>query len=237
MVVAERSSRTFSRQPPGETGLSALKKTTSAMLDGLIKLRPFAYHICSALNFSAIKRMRTLRSTADLLSGTPHEAMLSVRRTSCITVELVSGPVEVRDNLPLRPGSLDLEPDCSLEDFLRLLNQRVYFWPGGEHGPCKPGPEHFQRYRGQGAVHILRAPLSSLVSANPDREMEVTFCNAGAARHQGGKPVKRGPSTFRPVSLATGRASTVKELCFVGHAVLPNETKWSTSLAGPWHSL
>lgn len=207
------------------------------MLQRLMSLRPFAYHTCSALNFQSIRRTRSLKSAADLLAGTGYSSLLTVRRKSSVVVELSSGPVEVRDNLPLRIGSLALEEGCSLEQFLLLLNRRVYLWPGNNHGPCRPGPEHFQHYQGSGAVHILRVPLASLLSANPGRELEVTFCNSGTARHHGGQPVQRGPNTFVAASLASGRPSEVKELCFVGSLALPPDTEWSTVLAGPWQPL
>jgi hypothetical protein len=207
------------------------------MLQRLIELRPLAYHTCSALNFESIRRLRALKSADELLRGTPHEALLNVRRESSTVVTLNSGPIEVRDNLPLRPGSLALEAGCSLARFLLLLNQRVYFWPGNSLGPRNPGLAHFEHYKGEGVVHILRAPLTALVQANPDRELEVTFCNSGSARHHGGRPVIRGPSTFQPVTQACGPASQVKELCFVGSASLPQSTEWSASLAGPWQAL
>lgn len=207
------------------------------MLQRLIELRPFAYHTCSALNFESIKRVRMLKSPAELLLGTPHAALLMVRRKSSSVIALDSGPIEVRDNRPLRIGSLQLEADCSLEQFLLLLNQRVYLWPGNSFGPSKSGRAHFERYRGEGAVRILRAPLSSLVNSNPERKLEVTFCNSGSARHHGGHPAVRGPGTFKPVSCASGPASQVKELCFVGSVSLPLGTEWSTGLTGPWRAL
>ncbi len=207
------------------------------MLPRLLQLRPFAYHTCSALNFTSIRQARELRSSAQLLAGTQHESLLSIRRKKSQVVSVATGRVEVRDNLPLRLGSLKLETGCSIEQFLHLLNQRVFLWPGNELGPYKPGPDHFAHYQGEGSVHILKVPLSELVAANPERTLEVTFCNSGSARHHGGLPVVRGPSTFVPVQSAVRPASEVKEFCFVGSAVLPASTVWATSLAGPWQPL
>ncbi len=207
------------------------------MLPRLLQLRPYAYHTCSALNFTEIRKSRELRSSALLLAGTQHEPLLSVRRKKSQVVSLATGPVEVRDNLPLRLGSLKLEAGCSIEQFLLLLNQRVFLWPGNELGPCKPGPDHFAHYQGEGSVHVLKVPLSDLVAANPGRRLEVTFCNSGSARHHGGLPVLRGPSTFVPIQSASRPASEVKEFCFVGSAALPASTAWATSLSGPWRPL
>jgi hypothetical protein len=207
------------------------------MLQRLLQLRPLAYHTCSELNFVSIRRVRALRSAAKLLKGTPHESLLGVQRRESRIVSVPWGQVEVRDNRPLRIGSLSLEAGCTLEDFLLLLNGRVFLWPGDSSGPCKPGPSHFARYQGQGPVHLLRVPLSDLVAENSGRELEVTFCNSGSARHQGGMPVVRGPSTFVPVGRIDRPPSKVKELCFVGAAALPHSTEWATCLSGPWHPL
>jgi hypothetical protein len=78
------------------------------MLQRLFELRPYAYHTCSALNFALIRRARALKSSAELLAGTPHESLLIVRRKQSRVVAVPSGQVEVRDNLPLRVGSLNL---------------------------------------------------------------------------------------------------------------------------------
>lgn len=207
------------------------------MLARLLELRPFAYHTSSETNFASIKRSGALMSTAELLAGTANTHLLQVRRTSSQLVQVRGGVVEIRDNLPLRIGSLDLEPGCSLQQFLLMLNQRVFLWPGNAAGPTPQGREHFAHYRGQGPVHILRVPLKALIAANPNTEIQVTFCNSGSARHHGGKPAIRGPSTFQAASASVGAASKVKELCFVGSARLPAGTEWSETLTGPWQLL
>ena len=79
------------------------------MLQRLLQLRPFAFHTCSALNFASIRRARALKSSAELLAGTPHESLLIVRRKQSRVVATLSGQVEVQDNLPRRVGSLKLE--------------------------------------------------------------------------------------------------------------------------------
>ena len=135
------------------------------MLPRLLQLRPFAYHTCSALNFTSIRQARELRSSAQLLAGTQHESLLSIRRKKSQVVSVATGRVEVRDNLPLRLGSLKLETGCSIEQFLHLLNQRVFLWPGNELGPYKPGPPsstpkaEFERFSRPGANVINKLAL------------------------------------------------------------------------------
>jgi hypothetical protein len=210
---------------------------TFAVLDRLLLLRPFAFHTCGALNFSSIRNSRTLLSACSLLAGTPHQHLLTTRRQRSLVVASSHGRVEVRDNQPLRLGSLELEPGITLEQFLLELNSRVYLWPGAETGPISTGVAHLQHYQGEGAVRVIRVPLPDLLSTNPDRPLSVTFCNSGSARHHGGRKVLRGPGTFQPVHKATRPAGEVKELTFMGDVRLPESTVWGTNPSGRWQPL
>jgi hypothetical protein len=147
------------------------------------------------------------------------------------------GLVEVRDNLPFRPGSAKFDGDMTLSGFMEELNSRVFLWPGSADGPIATGRKHLQHYSELGGVRILRFSLQELIRANPDRTLEVTFCNSGSARHQKGLPVSRGRHTFQSVPPLAGAPSDVKEITFIGHASLPTSTVWAESLAGPWRPL
>ena len=207
------------------------------MLDRLLELRPFAFHTCGALNFESIRRARALRSAEDLLVGSEHEHLLTLRRKRPVRVALPGGPVEIRDNAPLRIGSLELEPDITLESFLQELNSRVFLWPGNEYGPIRTGGSHFEHYSGIGTVHVIRVPLLHLLQANPNRSLAVTYCNSGSARHHNGQKVIRGPGTFHAVERAPKSVAKIKELTFVGSVHLPEGTVYSSSPSGPWQSL
>ncbi len=207
------------------------------MLDRLLELRPFAYHTCGTLNFESIRRTRSLRSAQDLLAGSEHEYLLTTRRKQSVRVALPGGPVEIRDNTPLRLGSLELESDVTLEAFLRELNSRMFLWPGNEHGPIRTGGSHFEHYSGVGTVHVIRVPLTHLLQANRNRPLAVTYCNSGSARHHSGRKAVRGLGTFHPIEHAPRAAAEIKELTFVGLVHLPEGTAFSSSPSGPWQSL
>jgi hypothetical protein len=178
-----------------------------------------------------------LRSARSILEGTAHEYLLVERRKSSLAVKVNGEEVVIRDNRPLRPGSIDLLGGWLLSDWLGELNSRVFLWPGKEDGPIQRGRAHFDRYASEGLVFVLRMPTHSLITANPNRELWVTRCNSGSARHIGGKPVPRGPATFQlPVS-APFPPSEVIELSYRGAAKLPSDAQWSTSLSGPWKAL
>ncbi len=178
-----------------------------------------------------------LRSTRDLIGGTPHEPLLSLGRERSVLVEVAEEQVLIADNRPLRPRSLALSHGWFLVDWLRELNSRVFFWPGSERGPIGRGRSHFERYAAEGRVFAIRMPMASLLAVNEHRDLWVTRCNSGAARHCRGKPAQRGPETFQRPEAAPFPPAAVIELTYVDRAQLPEEAEWSTSLDGPWRHL
>jgi hypothetical protein len=154
-----------------------------------------------------------------------------------VTLQVNRETVVIRDNRPLRPASIQLLGGWSLSDLLQELNSRVFLWPGTEMGPIRRGRSHFERYAAEGSVFSIRVPTLSLVAANHNRDIWVTRCNSGSARHHGGQPVPRGPSTFQVPENAPFRPSQVIEISYVGEARLPPDAQWSESLAGPWRNM
>jgi hypothetical protein len=206
-------------------------------LGELVVLRPFAYHVCGSVNFASIKASRSLRSARSLLSGTEYEQHLRGRRSKAVRVAIDGRDVEIRDHRPLAPGSLSLPEHYTIDDFVDELNARVFLWAGTATRPVDSGRNHIARYASEGNVFILRVPLAALLRDNATQELQVTFCNSGAARHHDGLPARRGPDTFVSPSLAARRRAEVVELTFRGDVTLPPETLYADSLAGPWLSL
>jgi hypothetical protein len=206
-------------------------------IERLSELRPFTFHTSGHENFNAIRRHGKLRSARTILQGTGHDHLLNERRKVSVSLDVNGETVVIRDNRPLRPGSIQLQGGWSLSDWLAELNSRVFLWPGKEEGPIRRGEDHFQRYASEGLVFAIRVPTHSLVTANSDRELWVTRCNSGSARHIGGKPVPRGPETFQYPHQAPFPPSQVIELSYRGEAKLPPDAQWSTSLSGPWKAL
>ena len=189
-------------------------------LEDLIRSRPFAFHTSHAANVQAIRQSGMLRSTCGLLSGTRHAYLLSTRRPASVLVELSGEQLLVPDNRPLVPRNLALPEGCSLVDWLRELNSRVFFWPGWERGPVKSGRLHFHRYAAEGQAFTIRMSMASLLAANSHRDLWVTRCNSGSARQQHGKPVRRGPETFQRPEAALFRPTAVIELTYVAQSCL-----------------
>ncbi len=203
----------------------------------LCALRPFAYHVCSAVNFNSICISRTLKSASTLLAGTPHAHLLRGRRQHTSQVVIDGQRIEVRDHRPLAPGSLALPVGYSIDDFVDELNSRVFLWAGTASGPVRSGRNHIARYAAAGKVYVLRVPLVGLLQANPSASMEVTFCNSGAARHHQGRPAQRSSETFIPLSGTLKGPTEVVELTFHHQATLPSETVYSEGSVGQWQRL
>ena len=190
-------------------------------LEALLKLRPIAYHTTGQLNFEAIRDQRAVISTKSLLNGLEHASLLNGRRLTSTTVLISGRGGQIRDQLPLRPKSLLLQNGTTLQDYIDELHQRVFFWAGTFRGPSSSGRLHFEHYSKEGEVFIIRTLLESLLLANAGRDLFVTRCNSGAARHQKGQPVERGPQTFCLLEDAEFRASAAVELSFIDRRSSP----------------
>lgn len=206
-------------------------------LHDLLTLRPIAYHTSGRLNFESIRDSAALISARCLLRATEQEHLLTGLRSLSSEVQVASRTVLIPDQRPIRPGSLQLEPDTTMQDYVDELNRRVFFWPGTHCGPLRQGRRHFELYRRRGELFVIRMPLQSLILANPHRELFVAKCNSGAARHHSGRPVERGPNTFRRLRQALFPASSAVELSFLQSTALPADAEFSESLEGPWRLL
>jgi hypothetical protein len=206
-------------------------------IDALCELRPFVFHACSAINFKSIRSTSTLQSAHSLLSGTKYEYLLNGRRHETSRVEADGHVFEVRDHRPLALGSLELPTGYPLQSFISELNSRVFLWPGRSNGPVASGRNHIERYANEGSVVVLRMPLAKVVEANLDRQVEVTFCNSGAARHHSGKPARRSAATFVPLPNSDRRAAEVVEITFKNSIKLPDNTEFSKHNSGVWIAL
>ncbi len=204
----------------------------------LASLRPFAFHVTAPSNLGAIEGIGEIRSASALLAGTAQADALSGPRLGTLTVTVENFRVEVRDQLPLRSGHIRYEGGYSFADVLDDLNSRVFFWPGAEARPIDYGLSHYHHYSSMGAALVLRCALQDLLAANPSRELQVCRSNSGAPRHNprsGYAP--RGPETFVSLANAPFSAGAVKELSFLGCAILPRTTEVANSLSGSWRRL
>jgi len=206
-------------------------------LEKLLQVRPVAYHTTGRLNFTSIRDRRALMSTKLLVDGSRYASLLAERRVTSTTIRINGRDLQIRDQRPLHSGSLQLQGGTTLQRYLDELNRRVFLWPGTAAAPVSPGRRHFDHYRREDGVVVLRVSLRSLLAANPTSEFFVEKCNSGAARHNGGRPAERGLNTFCLLRDAYFAPSDVVEFSFIDRVELPPDTEFSTALEGPWQAL
>jgi hypothetical protein len=104
-------------------------------LDQLTKHYPSVYHMAERDALAQIARHGLLSTTAILdLFGTEDEDRRPlesrIRKASCTVEHPVHGTITLRDQKPLSETKLAscLQDGLTPEDWLRLLNRKVYFW-------------------------------------------------------------------------------------------------------------
>ena len=203
-------------------------------LASLVALRPVLYHLTSRVNLAAIRAVRplVLRPAAELLRrvagrDSEHRAarLLTQRRPGPARIDVSGRPVVLRDQEPLHPGHVALEGGMTFQDLVRLLNERVYFWPGDGRGPVAAGRRHFARctIKEPADCVVLAVPFAALLEENPGNPPLLTACNSGAPRsHPITGPQPRGPSTFAPAERFEHTACDVVEVTFARGVCLPS---------------
>ncbi|MCA8091040.1 hypothetical protein LGM65_09050 [Burkholderia anthina] len=184
---------------------------------------PRLFHITRPSAVSSIKE-HGLLSTSSLLalfgiSGMDRESIETRRRPTNITIHHPSfGEALITDNGPLTEAALAqcLDDGLTPSDWMRLLNQRVFFWV-----EQKDVDVHLRASirHGEHRVVLVFNTLS-LVSAYHHR-VELAAINTGSTMR---RPARRGLSTFSPAKQYTygewrhlrGGRDRIKELTILG---------------------
>jgi hypothetical protein len=199
-------------------------------------LRPYLFHLTARNNVSRIRSVRRLDSMVDLARKAGRLDLLDVRRRDHVRLTVHGEVVHIRDQAPLHERNMLLEDGWTFSRFVRHLNERVFFWPGGVSGPISFGLRHFGRYAQEGPV-LIRVPTEKLFAANPKARLLFCRYNSGSPRWSRGVASPRGPSTFLPAAKAPFSPASVVEVAAVGGVRLPIETQISSNPAGPWRRL
>lgn len=186
---------------------------------------PRLFHVTEPGAWPSIERHGLLSTNAALVHfDAPRDIIAKVSahpRPATITLDHPeNGTLILNDQLPLNEKALTvcLDGGLSPQDWLRILNDRVFFWPD---------EANLERLLGarinRGRVRdVLVFDTLSLAHAAHDR-MELSPINSGATIR---KPARRGPETFTPISALSyrnwqrkrGRRDTVREVTVV-HAL------------------
>ena len=202
---------------------------------GLLKHRPFLFHLTAVANLDRILRTRRLDSAAGLLRLAGRSDLARLKRHNHVTVDLGGERVLLRDQAVLYAGNMALEPGWTLEAFVEHLNKRVFFWPGSEEGPIPYGVRHYERYSDEKPA-ILRVETADLLAHNPGRPPLFCRYNSGSPRCSSGLGSPRGANTFRPAEQADFGVGNVVEVTFLDDVRLPARVDIGARPAGPWRA-
>ncbi len=177
--------------------------------DQLIARHPRLYHIADARNWDSILACGLL-STSSLLDrfevgGASRDALESGHRPRTEAIPPAGphpahGLAFVRDQRPLQPGPLAgcLE-GMTVEQWLRLLNGRVFFWPTTER---RDGMLRAYRKSEQA---VFEVDARGLLERHGDR-VELCHINSGYAS-SAYPPARRGRDSFLPIERYKDAAS------------------------------
>jgi hypothetical protein len=200
------------------------------------RLRPYLYHLTAEENIARIRTTAVLESAAALAQRAGQNAVLISKRNLHVPIWIDGVEVLLRDQAPLHRGNIRLEGGWTFEDFVRHLNEHVFFWPGRADGPIPYGIRHYGRYAEE-PPQILRMLFQDLQLANPIVQLRFSRSNSGSPRWSRGIPAPRGPNTFTLASSATFGPSQVVEVTAMEALVLPVNTEVGPRPNGPWRPL
>lgn len=167
--------------------------------EDLAKLHPRLFHVTEPGAWAGI-REHGLLSSASLLTlfkAPPdiRDAALRSRRPLPVPItHPVHGCAVLNDNIPLTEKALSMCLDDGLlpEDWLGMLNTRVFFWPDEASVQTFLGA----RFNRGKRKEVLAFDTLSLARAHSGR-MELCPINSGATIR---KPARRGLATFTPLA-------------------------------------
>lgn len=166
--------------------------------DELIDNYPRLYHMAAEGTWPLIREHGLLTThqlvdSCDPDPATRERVLDRVRKKSITLKHPTNGHVVVRDQAPLREHFLRrVLTDMTVEDWLNVLNGRVFFWL---HTERLHRLLHAQLYRKQ-AHDVLTVDTAELLRAHGDRA-RLSAINSGATLYPNATP--RGSTTFMPI--------------------------------------
>lgn len=199
--------------------------------------RPYLYHLTDRRNLKNISKYGILKSTTTLVNSSDLEnkiEFLQTKRNSHEVLNIQGTEIHIRDQNPISEIVLrrSLEPNCSYEEYLMILNSHVFFWP------TKIRLErHFKRYIDEKPI-ILRIKTQDLFNLN--KNPKFSRLNSGATRcssHWGGNAPERGKKTFLLAYQYEKPIPSVAEVTFENECHLPDTIYISGKPNGRFESI
>jgi hypothetical protein len=99
-------------------------------LEAFLSLRPYAYHLTSAGNLSAIRATGRLESAAVLIGKAGRPELSRQRRQRPVQIRVSGADVWLQSQGPLHEGNISFGDGWGLEDLVERLNDLVFFLAG-----------------------------------------------------------------------------------------------------------
>jgi hypothetical protein len=206
------------------------------LVDRFLRLRPFLYHLTDTRNVRRIVRTRRIESAAPFTDEVGAFRETQEMRRAHVSIIIDGEEIAIRDQAPLHQGNMKLADGYTFSDFVALLNERVFFWPGSAAGPISYGVRHHGRYAHEQPT-IIRVSTADLFAANPSPPPSYCRFNSGSPRCSNGLKSPRSVRTFVHGDGAEFRAAQVVEVTFSDGVNLPDHVEVSTALDGPWNRI
>ncbi len=186
---------------------------------------PRLYHYGPADNHHQIERFQAIFSSGQIriFAGLHHP---SAKRQTRELVETPMGNFILNDQQALKYGHVKHLDSLTESEFVALLDQFAFFWPGTENSPSEMGRNFAARYqrRGDSLVQIVAA-TRSLMRLNRAGRIFISQCNSGAPRSNPYKAIYRGKDTFIPIMKYESPICEIKEIAIQGWAILPADSQ------------
>jgi hypothetical protein len=205
-------------------------------LDKFEQKHTYLYHLTDQRNYEIIRENHRLLSTKEILnlssySENERKILLRTRRPVHLSINVNGSTYYIRDQRPISIVNLTkcLTNGWTTEDFIELLNNRVFFWAN-----IKRLRSHYKRYISENPM-IIRVLTQDILALNPN----VEFCrlNSGATRsntYWNGAPPPRGEETFLFADRFVYPESQVAEVTFPDLCQLPEIFSIGKAPEGPW---
>lgn len=166
-------------------------------VEQLVTNHPVLFHMAEDETWPSIEQhgLLSTRALVDLYDPAPEErraVLQEVRRTSITLVNPVHGSAVVRDQGPLKFLDRVLEDDTTIQEYLDLLNGRVFFWATLDRLLRLLGAKRYRKHH----QTVLHVDTKSFVQAHP--EAELAGLNTGSV-HVPNMPT-RGKRTFQAIA-------------------------------------
>jgi hypothetical protein len=190
-------------------------------IDSFVKQFPRLYHFGPIKNRDSVEKLECILSS-DLLRALATHPQTNERRRGRHQIKSLLFDAELNDQDALKYGHVKHQNSMTETEFVSLLDQFCYFWPGDDNGPIDMGRNFVGRYQQKDdSLFAIVVPTRDFLRANHTRRIALSNCNSGAPRSNPNAVIYRGDDTFVPWKDYQGNVANVKEVAVLGYAKLP----------------